>query len=88
MTGWLGYSQVPKGQVGWDGYWGTIAVQGPAPRPEGWVDVARQHEIAEAEVTTEWTCPFCDSDNRVYGEGAVFSWMECSECGHYAWLVT
>jgi hypothetical protein len=40
---------------------------GPPPLPE---------EMAEALAVTEWTCPFCGADQDVWGEGALYSWMQ------------
>ena len=47
--------------------------QGPEPDPGPW-------DIVPALVHTEWTCPHCGEDNDVWGEGAINSWMECSNC--------
>lgn len=44
------------------------------------------HEIALALVTTEWTCPFCQYHQDVWGEGAIQTWMECGSCGKPAFL--
>lgn len=83
----LGYAQVPKGHIGWDGHWGTIRVQGPELPPEGWVRTPQRHELASAMAITEWICPFCGADNDVWGEGALESWMECGTCLQPAYLV-
>ena len=45
-------------------------------------------EIASASAVTEWDCPFCAAANDVHGEGALYSWMECGECGKFAYLVS
>lgn len=44
------------------------------------------HEIATASAVTEWTCPFCQHHQDVWGEGAMHTWMECGSCGKYAFL--
>lgn len=82
----IGYGNVPEGQRGWDGNWGVVPIQGPMPRPADWVDPVPPEAIAAAEVITSWVCPFCKADNDVSGEGAVGSWMECSNCLRDAWL--
>ena len=45
-------------------------------------------EIAKASAVTEWTCPHCGVDNDVHGEGALYSWMECTSCFKYAYLIS
>lgn len=87
VTGYLGYTYVPEGQRGWQGWSGATDIQGPPPRPEGYVDPPQPHQVADALVVTSWTCPHCKADNDVWGEGAVFSWMECSTCFEDAFLV-
>lgn len=83
----LGLVHVPQDQAHADGSWGTLALYGPEPRPEGFVDPPRDDEMASALVTTEWICPRCLAENDVWGEGAVDSWMECSNCLVMSFLV-
>lgn len=83
----LGYGDVPEGQRGWNGHWGAIPMQGPRPRPEGYVDPPDPACVVEALVITAWTCHACCADNDVWGEGAVGSWMECGSCGESSYLV-
>lgn len=49
----------------------------------GWEDHRdRQAATVIADVRTSWTCHACGHDSDVEGEGAVFSWMECT-CGEH-----
>lgn len=84
---WIGHRSVTQDEAGADGTWGVLPLYGPPPRPEGYVDLPRPEEIADAHVQTDWTCPYCGADNDVWGEGAVFSWMECMSCFKFAFLV-
>lgn len=86
MSG-LGYASVPEGQRGWDGNWGTVKVQGPGPRPAGYVDPPSPEEEVEADVVTSWICRSCGCEQDVWGEGAVYSWMDCQRCGVASYLV-
>lgn len=86
MSGYLG-GRHDNDLRGWDGTYGWTEIQGPAPRPDGWIDIPKPEEIADALVVTSWTCPFCKAENDVWGEGAVFSWMECPDCGKDSYLM-
>lgn len=55
----------------------------PAPEPPM---LPEPHEIAAATVVTEWTCPYCNTQQDVWGEGAILHWMECGHCGKPAFL--
>jgi hypothetical protein len=81
----LGYDNVPQGQVGWNGSWGTIPVQGPEPPPPG-PRPPMDHEVAESHITTEWTCAFCGADNDVWG--VAEGWMDCDRCPEQSYLVS
>jgi len=87
VTTELGYRNVPEGLRGWDGHWGAVPVQGPAPRPTGWVERPSPEEVVEAEVTTRWNCHACGKENDVEGEGAVYTWMDCGYCSASSYLV-
>lgn len=46
------------------------------PRPE---------RIAEAHITTQWTCTACGSEMDVWGVGE--GWLDCTDCGKSSFLV-
>ena len=107
----LGYHY--QDEIGWDGYRGSVPIQGPVEEPclecgntrrehsldpnrpswQRWhpfksrASLPKSEDLAEALVITEWTCPRCGEDNDVWGEGAVFSWMECAHCRVESYLV-
>ena len=47
----------------------------------------RDSEIVQAHVETSWNCHACGEYNDVWGESAIFSWMECSSCGASSFLM-
>lgn len=46
------------------------------PRPE---------RIAEAHITTQWTCTACGSECDVWGVGD--GWLDCTDCGKSSFVV-
>ena len=87
-SGYLGGVNLPTdGPTGWHGWWGYTPIQGPPPAPEGYVVPPRPEERAlHVHIQTDWTCPFCQADNDVWGV-ADGEWMECSECGRESYVL-
>lgn len=86
MSGYLGWANVPPGQVGWDGHSGSVDIQGPAPKPAGWFETPDPSMVVAAMTVTEWTCHACGEDNDVWGEGAIENWMDCGHCSASSYL--
>lgn len=63
-------------RVGVVGILHAFAPPARQPRPE---------RIAEAHITTAWTCTACGSEEDVWGVGE--GWLDCTACGKSSFVV-